>query len=581
MSIDMSFDAGLEFSTGSPINQLTTGHPNPLFNYLTGFIPRKLKDLFRWSEFLSVQSAHIYAIIKKFGEYPITKLQYKSVSDGERTLRQELYEKHLNLRGFCTLVSFDKFVYGNAFVSFYRPFKRFLKCKHCRHPVAIKKVNYRFNLENLLFTYKCPECSVVTSSNAIDEKLRDPSKLRLIRWDPKLIDIDFNRISGDTRYYYTIPRSDVAAVRNNAKIMIDTMPIEWLEAMRDDRIFEFAPGEIYHLRMPGPSGVESQWGLPPIIAAIHMFLFTATLRKANEAIALEYITPFRILFPEQSSSNGDPTVSLNQSFWREQVQENYRRFRKDPLHIMLAPTPIGYKAIGGEGRTLLTIAEIQEAEKNIALSMGVPLEFIMGGLGQIRGEVTLRMIENQLQTHVDDLNGMIQWTENTTSEFFNRTPIEVALTPFKMLDDDDRKNMLFQLWTAGKLSTTTMSQSLDVDPERERKQMQEEQVAEMRSQIQTQQDISKIQNSLSAQAISQAQTAGSGGINYNDPQAALAAADQKVQEFLSMDSGTRRSQLDALESEDPVMGALVARRLEQNRQNEVQAARAQVQQAGV
>jgi hypothetical protein len=143
------------------------------------------------------------------------------------------------------------------------------------------------------------------------------------------------------------------------------------------------------------------------------------------------------------------------------------------------------------------------------------------------------------------------------------------------------KNMLFQLWTAGKLSTTTMSQSLDVDPERERKQMQEEQVAEMRSQIQTQQDISKIQNSLSAQAISQAQTAGSGGINYNDPQAALAAADQKVQEFLSMDSGTRRSQLDALESEDPVMGALVARRLEQNRQNEVQAARAQVQQAGV
>jgi len=550
-------------------------HPNPVFDYLTGFVPRKLKDLFKWAEYLAFNSAHIYGVVRKFGEYPITTFVYDTTSPNEKTRHQDLFEKKIGLKGFMTQVSFDKWIYGNAFVSVFEPIKRWLKCKHCGTKEDAKVADYKYVEQQTAFKLKCRKCQADAIAEVEDEKLIDASKINLIRWDPKLIDIDHNPVTGQSVYYYTIPRTIVQQVKEGNKHLIGTMPMEMLKAMKAKKTFKFAEGQLYHLKVPGPAGVESQWGFPPITSAIKLFLFAAILRRANEAIALEHITPFRVIHPQAASGSGDPVLQLNLQEWRQEFEKNYKLFRKDPLRMHTSPIPIGVQNVGGDGRGMLTLGELQEAEKNIVISMGVPMEFLSGGLGQTRGEVTLRMIENQLQTHIEDLNGLIQWIEGKCAKFLGWASIPMRLADFKLIDDVENKQIYMQLWQSGKISDTKIGEILGIDWEHERKQKLEDSLAEQKAQMALEAAQKKLQNSLSQQAANKAQMS-QGGTQY-DQQAIIAQADQIAQEMAGLDAGSRRSRMDSLKNEDLVMASVVRERIEQMQQDQNQAAKAQAQ----
>lgn len=549
-------------------------HSNPMFDYLTGFVPRKLKDLFKWAEYLGFHSAHVYGVVRKFGEYPITRFVYESTSEEEKTRHKKLFEENLRLKGFLTLVSYDVWLYGNAFVSVYEPIKRELVCPHCGTKEDIGAAKYKFNLSKLQFTHDCKQCKRQgVISKVEDYKLRDMSKITLIRFDPKLIDIEHNRITGESVYYYQIPRDDVSKVRAGNKTFIDHMPLEILRAMQERKTFKFGAGALYHLKMPGPAGVQAQWGFPPITSAIKNFLFTAVLRRANEAIALEHITPFRIIHPLAASGQGDPITTIPLDRWKLEMERNMRLFRRDPLRIQFSPVPVGVQNIGGEGRALLTLGELQEAEKNIVLSLGVPMEFLSGGLGQTRGEITLRMIENQLQTHIENLNSLVQWIEQKAAAFMGWASIKMRLADFKMLDDVENKQLKIQLWQSQLLSNSTLAEMIDIDLDHERKQRREDALADARAEQETQIALQKAQRSLSNQAQQQALQS-AGGPAY-DQQAILASAQPLAEEIASYDAGTRRSRMDSLKGEDFIMYCVVTQLVEQLSQNQMAEMKAQ------
>lgn len=548
-----------------------------MFDYLTGFAPRKLKDLFKWAEYLSFQSAHIYAIVRKFGEYPITRLIFNSEKKLEIVRHKDLFDNKLNLKGFLTLVSFDKWIYGNCFVSIYKPFSRNLICRKCQSSVEISNIHYKYVHSSCNFSAKCinTQCNHEGVMDVKDTKLNEGSRIKFIRWDPKLIDIDHNPITGESVYFYTPPQSLITQIKEGNRTYIDHMPKEILEVVaKEGKVFKFAPDEIYHLKTPGPAGVEAHWGFPPITAAIKMFLFAATLRKANEAIALEHITPFRVVFPQAASANGDPLTSIPLDKWRREFEQNYNAFRVDPLRIMTSPTPLGLQNIGGEGRTLLTLGELQEAEKNIVLSFGVPIEFVTGGLGQLRGEITLRMIENQLQTHIEDLNGLAQWLERGVTTFLGWESIDTKLADFKLIDDIENKQLFMQLWGANKLPDDKIYEILNLDPEKVRMQLKDQQINDVKNQMEIENEIQKIRNSLSAKA-QQASLTSQGGINYNDQQSVISAANGIVQDLMGLDYGSRKSRLAALQKEDFILHAVVIQQLEQANLNNNAQARAQ------
>jgi hypothetical protein len=557
------------------LNSKDAAHPNPLFDFLTGFVPRKLKDLFKWAEYLVFNSAQVYAVVKKFGEFPITKIVYESAVPGVLAVHRKIFEKNLGVLSFLTKASFDKFIYGNGFYSIYTPFKRFLECKSCKSRKDINYIDYKFKVKSLEFTYTCTNCKKLTKGRMVDLKLKDASKLRMIRWDPKLIDIEHNPITDESVYYYTIPKSMKEQIDKGNKVLINSMPKGFLEAVKENKIFRFEKDALYHMKVPGPAGVEAHWGFPPITSSIKLFLFAAILRKANEAIALEHIVPFRVLFPQMNSPNGDPLTTISLAKWRTELEHNLKRWRRDPLAIQFAPVPLGVTNLGGEGRALMVSAEIKDAESNIVTAMGVPMEFITGGLGQTRGEISLRMLENQLRCHTEDLNKLLQWIEDKVARYMGFEPVPVHLSDFKMIDDSEKKQLVMQLWAQGKVSDSTIAEMFELDLDKERDLILENAIAQAKAQQKTEAEMKKIQGSLVQQVQQQASAT---GLDYNDPQQVIAAADQKVQEFMALDPNTRRSQLDGLKTEDIIMFSVVKERMEQAQQTQEAEVKQQVRQ---
>ena len=543
-------------------------HPNPAFDFLTGFVPRKLKDLFKWCEYLLYNSAHVYAALRKFGELVVTDIEYGTSNEALRRNYRRLFEKTLKIKAALLMASLDKHVYGNHFTSIYKPFVRSLKCPGCQTLMSINHVDYKFDLKTLSFTYPCSKCRKDVKGAVVDRKILAASKVHIIRWDPKLMDIDYNPITGQSVYYYNIPQDIKDQVKSGSKHLINSMPIEFLENIRDNKTFRFEKDALFHIKVASPSGIDQQWGFPPLASTIKLFLYTLVLRKANEAIALEHVVPMRILHPAQNGQQ-DFTQQISLGRWQEEMKTNIRRWRRDPLHIMMAPVALGVSNLGGDGRAMLTIGELQEAEKSIMAALGIPQEFLYGGLTKAGMEATLRMIQNQTQGHADDMNDLLQWYADQMSKFLGWEKIEAKLTPLKMVDDTESKQMLINMATgqAGQsyVSMTTVMERLDIDLDEEREKRLQETLDEARHQQRVQNEVKKLQNNLAQQV--QANAGGSQGLNY-DQQAVIAQADQIVQQIMGLDTGSRRSQLHSLQAEDAVMYAVVVQRLEdmQNQQ---------------
>lgn len=556
-------------------------NPNPFFDTLTGFVPRKLKDLFRWAEYLYTNSPTIFAAVQKLASYPVTRVTIETSSQVQKKLWTTILNEHIKIRGVANETGLDRRIYGNSFISVYRPFDRFLKCSHsqCGGLTGVSKIKYQFQLKTLKFKYHCEACERDTTGEIHDMPVRDYTRIRVIRWDPKLIDIDYNPITGTSKYYYTVPQDLKMKVEKGNEHIINTMPLEFLRAIQKDKLFAFAPGQIYHMKMPAPAGIDAQWGLPPLLCNIKAFYYAAVLRKANEAIALDHTVPLRVLHPAAGAGNATPSEQLNLGNWQAQMTENVKAWRRDPNHIMMSPVALGVSMMGGQGRSLMVLGEIKDAEESIIAGMGVPREFIYGGMTLAGSGISLRMLENQLESDAEQHNEQLEWIIGQIAACAKLAPVEATFVPFKLVDDTEQKAALMQLQQilGNPLSKAKMLEGYDVDLEKEQERSVQEQLSEMRAQMKLQQQQQKLQNSASAQADAAASQGA--GMSYN-PQAVLAAADQLVQQLGGLDEGTRQSQMDQLSQEDPVMYAVVRDRMDSQASMLRQQAVAQQRQEG-
>lgn len=554
-------------------------HPNPMFDFLTGFVPRKLKDLFRWTEYLYANSGHIFQALTKLANYIITDITIDTDAPETRKEYEELF-KTLKILPRMKAIAQDRMIYGNAFVSLHFPFNRFLVCSKCSQYYKIDKIKYSFDAKKEIFGWKCVACGSQEKSRLVDKKavvdMKSPSRKRIniIRWDPKLIDIDHNPITGQSQYYYNIPTYIREAVKRGNKIIINNMPRKFLHACREKEIFEFHEDALFHLRIDAPAGIDTAWGFPPLTATLKLFYYTQVLKRANEAIALDHLTPFRVLHPAQTSGNNDPVTTISMARWVSETQKNIKLWRRDPLHIMFAPVALGVTQMGGQGRTLMTLGEVQASEDTILATIGVPKEFFHGGLSFTGSSVTLRMLENQLRSHTSDMEELLQWISDRCARYFNLKKVKVGFVDFKFVDDVAQKSML--LGANGQynfMSTKSVAEVFDVDYEAERKQQLEEQLAHLKEEHEQTKKMEEIRQSLAAQAAGAANQGA--GLNY-DQQAVFAEAQGIAEQLSQMDETMKRSELSALQSEDFVMYAVVVQVMQQMRTTQMAEVRSQM-----
>lgn len=555
-------------------------HPNPLFDFLTVFVPRKLKTLFKYCEYLYYNSPQVFAALNKFAIYPVTDIVYHTENPSLKGKYRKVFENTVKLKNILIKTGIDRHVYGNSFTSLYFPFRRFLKCTKCGHTENIKHVKsfkFRIRKKKPIFSMRCSACGEVGRADVQDKKLRYAAGINVIRWDPKYIEIEENPITGESEYYYQVPENIQQKIRKGDRHLLATMPIAFIECIAQRRLFKFGRDRIYHMKADAPAGIDNRWGFPGLTATLKQFFYVAVLRKANEAIAQEHVVPFRVLHPQQSTAQADPTITISLSNWVNETKLNLKAWRKDPLHLMFSPIPLGVTQLGGQGRALMVTGEITEAENGIIASMGIPREFLYGGLSATGSGVTLRMLENQLLNYTSELVDEAQWIADQVATYMGWTKIKLSLEPFKLVDDVQQKMMLMNAnqATGGVLfSNSSMAQMFGRNLEKEREQRLQDSLSEQRFQMELQTRLEELQSNLAEQAKSQA--AMGGAAPHYDQQQMLAQAQELAMQLQQMPQHLKQSQLHQLQTEDIVMFALVSYVMQQLEQQRTQMAKAQM-----
>jgi hypothetical protein len=450
-------------------------YPNPFFDVLSHYIPTDLKELFKWFEYLYFSNPIISVVINKLSEYPITELVIDHPDGDVVELYRKEFEK-LDWKSLLIRAGIEYHVYGSAFVVGYEGVQKFGECANCRAMVSVETIEkFKLSPSGKSAEGICPFCKKLSTFTLTDVPT---GELYATLWNPKLIKIKQNPLTGQTRYYSEVPDTIRNGVMTNDSFILSTTPQPIVEAVKSGKLIEFPPeaNTIYHLRRPYLSGKSSPWGVSIILPVMkHLFLIQV-YRKANEVIALEHILPLRVIFPQQSSTNNEPALTLDLGKVREMIEQIIQDFRKDPGKVVTSPIPLGELHIGGQGKVLDVTPLIQALTQELIAGLGVPQEFVYGGLTWTGTSVSLRMLENQLQNYVGQLNRLLRWLADRIAAIKDLPQLDdIKLKPFKTVDDIARKELVLQLGGNGIISRQTMLEELGFDFHQELDRMQEEQ----------------------------------------------------------------------------------------------------------
>lgn len=458
-----------------------TVYPSPFFDVAQTYMPPTVKELFRWCTYFFYKDPMIGSVVTKIAEYPVTDFVYNADEKHVRDGWKELMEDTLNLKPFLIELGLDYFCYGNAFVSINLPFVRWLQCAACQSMMRLSDPGTTYKFQNFQFHVTCTSCSGIGIAKIIDKPLRDRTGINFVRWDPKNIDIYYNPITGRSKYRYKIPNKVQKAVQAGVREILVDIPEVFLQALKQKRDIALSDQNLFHFKRPTLAEADMGWGKPLIIHSMSRMFYLYVLRRAQEAIALQRIMPLEFIFP-QANAQQDPYQHVNLSSWQGTVQGEIRKWRTDPNYISVVAVPLGFERLGGDGRALLLGPEIEVTNKEITGGMGVPLEFVFGGLSWSGSSVSLRTLENHFLLYRRLLLRFINWAKNRVRLYLGLPDVEIGFTEFKMADDIQRKQIVIQLNAANKISDHTMLTELGFDYDDELKMIEKE--AEQRNRIQ-------------------------------------------------------------------------------------------------
>jgi len=485
--------AGAGSSLNNPSYRLMTQdtrwrllYPAPYFDPIAMQTLMDPKILMHWGRYFYDWQPIMHAAINKMVSYPITDF----VIDTDDKQLEKQYKEIFNaidLRGILIRMGLDYFVLGNSYFSLSMPFKRFVKCPECGLLQTIEEAN--FSVKAKSYTMVCPHCKKTVTPEISDVNTKVFKDIHPILWDPLHIKVEFDPLFDTAEYYYSIPGTIARDLDMGNKHAWSIYPMQMIETAREKKSFKIYPSKILHLRRWSHSATYNKGYGQPLIAPVLKYLFhLLVLLRAQDALAIDQILPWTIISP---SSNGsiDPAgeTSLNQ--FTSNLESEYKQWKTNPLRKSIMPIPVNSQQIGAQGKMLMLTNEIQEITNQILAGMGVPQEFVFGGLQWSGANVSMRMLENQFINYRSMMQQVIDYVIKECSIHFGIASVKVYMQPFKMADDVAQKDLLLRLSDAGIISKHTVLKELmnhlDWDKEQEyiQNEFAEQQEQQMKQQM--------------------------------------------------------------------------------------------------
>jgi ssDNA-binding Zn-finger/Zn-ribbon topoisomerase 1 len=450
---------------GSAFNGVN--YPNPFFDVAHTYLPTTIKELFKYTRYYFLTQGQINAVTFKMAEYPVTDIFVEHEDKGTKEKWEEMLHDTLRIRSHQIESGLDYFTYGNEFTTISFPFIKALTCAQCKFTERADKLRNNYQFSNYEFRLNCPKCGNNAPAKVTETYLKNPAGIKVIRLSPEDIEITYNELTGVSTYFYQIPGAVRSDITVGKKEIVESVPQIYIQSLRQQKGIVLQQSNLYHMKRATIAFQDRGWGIPLIFPVLKDAFLLQLLRKATESILLEHIIPLRVLFPQAASGTTDPFTTINLVEWKEQMAAEIARWRVDPSYIPILPLPIGTQTVGGDGKALLLFGETQQQLDTIITGMGVPREFIQGGLSWSGSNVSIRMLENAFIGYMGQQRLQLNWIIKSIATYLDWPMVRARFKPFKMADDLQRKMFYLQLNQAQKLSDTTLLSDSDFSQEEE------------------------------------------------------------------------------------------------------------------
>jgi hypothetical protein len=599
------------------------GFGDPFQDIATTQMPTTMKSALWWSEYIwSIMGTYRMAM-ERIVSYFITDLEIGGdASDEEKDKYEEYFTRQLDGLGFLNLMMRDRLCYGNSFASVVVPFRRFLQCPKTGDMYPLKVVYENFNFkftDKFEFHATCPKTGWHGKWHVVDKPREEQDHLVLKRWSPHEIELLHDPYTDEVAYLWRIPEYYKRMVKKGNLYHLERASKQVLEAIKHDKLFRFNNDAIFHMKEQTLAGIRNMgWGLPRSLINYRQIWYVQVLRRYNEAIALDYVIPFRLITPEGRSGGGvgnvstsDPMSIYNAGDFRSQVRNMINKRRRDPASWQMLPFPVNYQMLGGDASQLAPTELITQGFDTLLNESGTPVEFYNGNLSTQAAPVALRLFESTHRQLVSDANSFLQWLADTVSRIMSWENVDIALKRVTMADDASRNMAALQLMMGQQVSGQTGLDSVGLDWKSEQRKLADE--ARIQQEMMQRQQEEAEQAGMAAQvsqgidpatgmppgqappqdpaaaggggapaggggAMTGPEAGAAGGMPVSQyiqsmgpnamttPQDLQSAAEMLAQELLGLPEGQKDSQLRELKQANPTLHAIVREKMDDMRQ---------------
>lgn len=507
--------------------------PDPFCDMASLAMPDTIQDALRWCEYIVMANGTYRSAISRVISYFITDVEIVAAGrgQGEDRLGTEEKQKYLDflndtlgIKNVLSTVALDYMTYGNSFTSLAVPFRRFLHCpgRGCGLELPLKRVvntsDFHFSWSGFNFNATCPHCGYSGKWTHIDRRSGESGQLKVKRWSPHEIEILHDPFSDDTSYIWKIPDDYRGLLKQGHLFQLERADWSVVEAVKHNENMLFDPDVIYHMKEEALAGLKNRgWGISRVLANFRQAWYVQVLHRYNEAIALDYVIPFRVITPQPRPGQGgevnDPVLSINMGSFTARVQQMLRKRRQDPASWNVLPFPIDYKALGGDATQLAPKDLLELGMDTLLTAIGIPVEFYKGSLSVQAAAPAMRLFEANWSHLTHNLNRFLAKLVDKVAQVMSWEPVNCRLQRTTHADDMNRQMAILQLMMGGQVSRTTGLSSIgrDFKEETRLKLEEEREEAELTSQMQEEMELSAQMDQMAAPQGGGAGAAAAGG----------------------------------------------------------------------
>lgn len=481
--------------------------PDPFCDYASTVMPANIRDALKYCEFVFNSNPMIREAARRVLSYFITDVEVRP-RDVSKKLGQDEKDKYdaflnetLDIKNVLHEVSLDYLCYGNSFTSLIVPFRRHLVCPRCYLDVPLREMqankeawNFRWQMPNFHATCQRGSCGYSGAFHRVDRRTASEKDLVVMRWPVHEIEIRYDPIRDRRDYVWRIPEDYRTQIRRGDPQILEGAPWEVVEAVERNGFLLFEKDAIYHMREPTLCGIRHRgWGISRTLVNFRHAWYVQLLHRMNEAIALDYICPMRVITPApQTSANpeaGDPLLTSDLGSLRGEVSSMIGDHRRDPAGWYFLGTPVQYQLLGGEANQLAPSELLDQGISMLLNGFGMPAELYKGSLSLQAMLPAIRLFESSWSYLVHAQNGFCSWLLGSAANAMGWEPATGRLMSPTQVDDVQNVMAKLQLMQSQQISQTTALRGMKVDFKEETRNILEEEKFKQEEQAKMQEEM--------------------------------------------------------------------------------------------